>query len=163
MSAILSPCGAYRVRLERDLGRSGPVAAVLGVNPSTADATVNDATIRKDIGFGARLGWGRLIKGNLFAYRATDVRELRTASDPVGPDNLDHLCRIMLDADVVVAAWGPTAKLPPHLRDQWRVVAGLADALGRPLHCFGTAQDGQPRHTLMLAYDTPLTPWTRPA
>lgn len=35
-------------------------------------------------------------------------------------------------------------------------------AAGRPLYCFGVAKDGQPRHTLMLAYDTPLVPWRAP-
>lgn len=116
MSAIISPCGLYRTRLERDLGRPGPIVAILGVNPSTADATTNDATIRKDIGFGARHGWGRLIKGNKFAYRATDVKVLRSVADPVGPDNDAHLEAIMRDADIVIAAWGPLSKLPTPLR-----------------------------------------------
>lgn len=161
-SAIISPCGLYRVRLERDLGRAGPAVAILGVNPSTADAEKNDATIRKDMGFGARHGWGRLIKGNKFAFRATDVKALRAAADPVGPDNDQHLEQIMRDADLIIAAWGPLSKLPDRLRTRWRRVVAIADAVGKPLHCFGTAQDGQPRHTLMLSYDTPLTEWSHP-
>jgi hypothetical protein len=161
-SAILSDDGVYRWRLERGLGRIGPTAALIGVNPSTADAAINDQTIRKDMGFGARLGWGRIIKGNKFGYRATDVTELRRAHDPIGPDNDAHLRQIMADADIVVACWGPLAKLPPHLRRRWYKVCRIADEVGRQLWCFGTAQDGQPRHTLMLAYDTPLMPWTRP-
>ena len=163
MSAIISDCGLYRVRLERDLGRSGPVVAILGVNPSTADATVNDATIRKDIGFGARHGWGRLIKGNKFAYRATDVKVLRSVADPVGPDNDAHLEAIMRDADIVIAAWGPLSKLPTPLRRRWKDVVAIADRVGVRLKCFGTAKDGQPRHTLMLPYGTPLVDWKLPA
>lgn len=162
MSAIFSACGTWRYRLERDLGRAGPTVAILGVNPSTAGAEVNDQTIRKDIGFGARHGWGRLIKGNLFAFCATDVKRLRTAPDPVGPDNDLHLTAIMHDADTVIAAWGPRAKLPPHLRPRYHKVARIADDAGKPLMCFGVAQDGHPRHTLMLAYDTPLVAWARP-
>ena len=84
------------------------------------------------------------------------------AGDPVGTENDDHLERIMRDADIVVAAWGPLAKLPPHLRSRWREVVTIADRTGKRLHCFGTARDGQPRHTLMLAYDTPLLPWSIP-
>lgn len=163
MSAIFSDCGLFRYRLERELGRSGPVAAMFGVNPSTADAEKNDQTIRKDIGFGARHGWGRLIKGNKFAYRSTDIRGLRTAADARGPLNDHHLEQIMADADVHIAAWGPLAKLPPHLRKRWRTVAAIADRLGVELMCFGTAQDGQPLHTLVLAYDTPLIRWRPPA
>jgi hypothetical protein len=64
LSAIFSECGLFRYRLERDLERSGPVVAILGVNPSTADAEKNDQTIRKDIGFGRLLGWSRIIKAN---------------------------------------------------------------------------------------------------
>lgn len=161
-SAILSPCELFRYRLERATATAGIVAAILGVNPSTADAKIDDATIRKDMGFAARLGWRRIIKGNKFAFRATDVHILRYAADPIGPENDAHLEQIMRDADVVVAAWGPLAKLPVQLRPRWRAVAAIADRVGKPLLCFGTCQDGQPRHTLMLAYDTPLIEWSRP-
>jgi hypothetical protein len=138
---------------------------VLGVNPSTADETLDDPTIRKDKGFAARLECSRLIKGNLFGFRATDIRDLRkmTEAHATGPENDAHLLQIMAEADLVVAAWGPTSKLPPQLRRRWYKVARLADEAGKPLWCWGTAKDGQPRHTLMLAYDTPLARWERPA
>jgi hypothetical protein len=157
-SAILSVCELYRWRLERVIG-DGPTAAILGVNPSTADAEIDDQTIRKDMGFARRLGWGRIIKGNKFAFRAKDVRALRTAADPIGAENDAHLEAIMRGADVVVAAWGPLAKLPPNLRGRWKAVVAIAERVGKPLMCWGTAQDGQPRHPLVLAYDTPLEPW----
>lgn len=163
MSAIFSPCETWRYRLERDLGRDGPTVALFGVNPSTAGVVVNDATIRKDIGFGQRHGWGRIIKGNKFAFRSTDIKGLRTAPDPVGPENDAHLEQIMRDADLHIACWGPKAKLPRELRMRWRKVVRIADRVGCKLLCFGTANDGQPLHTLMLAYDTPLVPWEQPA
>lgn len=163
MSAIFSDCGFYRYRLERDLGHDGPVAALFGVNPSKAGAEANDQTIRKDIGFAHRHGWGRIIKANKFAWIDTNVKGLRAARDPVGPENDAHLEQIMRDADVLVACWGPLAKLPSVLRRRWYKVARIADAVGKPLMCLGTANDGHPRHTLTLAYDTPLTEWKRPA
>lgn len=162
MSAVLSPCDLFRYRLERDLGGPGPVVAILGVNPSIADATVNDQTIRKDIGFGRSLGWSRIIKGNKFAYRATDVRALRTARDPIGPENDAHLEQIMRDADLVVAAWGPLSKLDQSMRRRWTTVAVMADRVGKPLQCFGTAKDGHPLHTLTLPYAATLRPWRAP-
>lgn len=161
-SAIISPCGLFRYRLEREIADKGIIAAILGVNPSKADAEIDDQTIRKDCGFGRRLGWRKIIKGNKFAFRATDVDELRTAVDPIGPLNASHLWRIMADADIVIAAWGPLTKLPRSLRPHWLSVVAIAQQLKKPLHCFGTAQDGQPRHTLMLAYDTPLVLWEPP-
>lgn len=165
MSAILSPCGTYRYRLERDLGGllAGPTLAWIMVNPSTADAETDDATIRKVLGFSRRLGAGRVIVGNLFAFRATDIKALRSAADPIGPSGGDHFRRIMDDADTVIVAWGPCAKLPAWLRLRWLEIAGYASARGIPLHCLGTAQDGHPLHPLMLGYDRPLVPWSPPA
>lgn len=162
-SAVISDCGLYRYRLERDLGRFGNTTlAFIMVNPSTADASVDDATIRKCIGFCERNGFGRMIVGNKFAFRATEVKRLRSTPDPIGPENDAHLGRIMNDADMIAVAWGPLTKLPDRLRTRWRTITAIAKTLGKTLHCFGTAQDGHPRHPLMLAYDTPLTEWKRP-
>jgi hypothetical protein len=150
------------MRLERELASEGIAVAIIGVNPSTADADTDDQTIRKDMGFGRRLGWRKIIKGNKFAFRATDVKALRTAPDPIGPENDAHLAQIMRDADIVIAAWGPLAKLPVRLRSRWRAVVKIARSAGKPMYCFGRANDDHPRHTLMLPYDTPLTQWTPP-
>lgn len=162
-SAIISDCGLYRYRLERHgLAGSGAVAWIM-VNPSTADADQDDATIRKVIGFTNRLGGGWAVVGNKFAYRATDISALKTVRDARGPENNAHLERIMGDAPTVIVAWGPLAKLPKHLRNRWRTICDVADRAGVRLMCLGTAQDGHPRHPLMLAYDTPLIEWKRPA
>ena len=161
VGAIISSCGLYRYRLERDFYRPGPIAAVFMVNPSTANATENDATIRRLLGFGARLGWHSLIVGNVFAYRATDVNRLAyEAIDPRGPDNEQHIRKIMRDADIHIAAWGPTSKLPRHLRSDWRMIASCADDEGYDLRCWGVAKDGHPRHPLMLPYESELRPWS---
>lgn len=152
----MSACGSYRYRLERGSGETA--TAIVMVNPSTADATQDDATIRKLRGFGERNGWGRIIVGNLFAYRATDVRELARVADPVGPANDDYLAHIVRHADRVVVAWGPLAKLPSPLRGRWRQVCRLFGP--RPVFSIGvSANDGQPKHPLMLPYDSPLIPW----
>lgn len=164
MSAIISPCGTYRYRLERPDVFGDFNTAVIMVNPSTADATTDDATIRKLIGFRNRYSWGNLIVGNLFAYRATDVRELATADDPIGPDNGYRLTEIFLDAQQVVFAWGPTAKLPKRLRDQWRDVESLASKMHcHPMSIGAPAKDGQPCHPLMLPYSRELQAWSAPA
>ena len=164
-SAEISVCGSYRYRLER-LTQAQHAArktmAVVMVNPSTANAVVDDATIRKVQGFALRHGAHRVIVGNLFAFRATDIKALRTAADPIGPDNDRHLEQILRDADLHIVAWGPLAKLPPHLRNRWHEVFAIADRVGCSLHCLGTARDGQPRHPLMLSYETSLDPWHPP-
>ncbi|PXW76463.1 hypothetical protein C7451_105238 [Blastomonas natatoria] len=159
MSAVLSPCENYRYRLERNVSMFGPVAAVIMVNPSTADAEVDDATIRRVVGFGKRLGWSKVIVGNVFAYRATDIRHLARASDPVGPDNAMHLREILEAAEVTIVAWGTLSKLPVGLREQWRIVSETAESLTVPLKCFGVTKDGHPRHPLMISYQTALEDW----
>lgn len=165
MSAVFSDCGLYRLELRRDVDPllSGSTAALCGVNPSMAGAEANDQTIRKDIGFARLHGWSCIIKINKFAHVATDVRELASCADPVGPDNDRYIEAAFREADIIVPCWGPLTKLPKRLRNRWREIAAIADRLGKPMMCFGTANDGQPRHTLMLAYATPLIPWERPA
>jgi hypothetical protein len=159
-SAVISPCGKYRYRLERQCEGEGATAIIM-VNPSTADAETDDATIRKLIGFGNRHKWGRIIVGNLFAYRATDVRELGRVDDPVGrPENWQHVTAMMGEADRIIAAWGPVSKQPRHLRETWRDVPHRARQWGKGLFSIGApAKCGHPRHPLMLAYAEPILPW----
>lgn len=162
-TAVISDCGRYRYRLERD-GYGLDKTAVIMVNPSTADAERDDATIRKLLGFGRRNAWGRIIVGNLFAYRATDVRELATADDPVGPDNDAHLRRIVGDCVEVIYAWGPVSKVPARLRSRWQDVDAIVRTAGHRPRCIGLpAKCGHPRHPLMLAYAEPILAWVPPA
>lgn len=158
-SAVMSPCGRYRYRLERDGPGEGRTLVIM-VNPSTADAEQDDATIRKLKGFGARNGWGRIMVGNLFAYRATDVRELSKVANPIGEDNDAHLRQMMDEADRVVFAWGPVTKVAPNWRYRWRNVRDVALMAGKqPLSIGEPAKCGHPKHPLMLAYDSPIIEW----
>lgn len=162
MAAVISSCGEYRYRLERTIGMFGPVAAVIMVNPSTADAQVDDATIRRVVGFGKRFGWSRVIVGNVFAFRSTDIGRLALTIDPVGPKNSVHLRSIFQEADVAIAAWGRLGKLPQPLRHEWRNVCAIADGLGSDFKCLGLTKDGQPKHPLMLSYRSELVDWEKP-
>lgn len=150
--AYLSDDRRYRYWLLRVWDESLPVMANFGVNPSTADENANDPTIRKDIGFATRLGFGGLLKLNVCAYRATDPRQLRKAFDPDGKENLPgHLQEYMSQhsATTVVFAWGKNGNY------FWgrcqRIIEAFPDAM-----CFGKNPDGTPRHTLMLPYTTKL-------
>lgn len=132
------------------------------VNPSTADAEIDDATIRRVIGFGKRFGWSQVVVGNVFAFRATDIGELALVEDPVGPENSAHLNAIIDQVDIIVVAWGTLAKLPGPLRNEWRNFAELAESAGKCLQCLGRTADGQPRHPLMLSYESALVGWQAP-
>jgi hypothetical protein len=163
MSAILSSCLQYRYRLDRIVGGSGPVYAFFGINPSTADATVDDATVCKWRGFVIRWGGSRFVVGNVFAFRSTDVRVLASAVDPVGPDNFTHIMRIGFEADVLVPCWGARGKLPRALRPRLDDMLDILHGFRKPVMSFGLSQGGDPLHPLMLGYATPLIAIPAPA
>lgn len=160
MSAVISPCGVYRYRLERTIGlQQGPVYAYFGVNGSTATATEDDHTVRKWIGFTKVFGGSRFVVGNVFGYRATDVRELAAAMDPIGPDNALHLEEIIREADVLVPCWGSRTKLPKQLHLHLDNLMEQLVQSGKPVMTFGLTNAGDPKHPLTLGYDTPLVEW----
>ncbi len=163
MSAILSPCGLYRYRLERTVAMEGPVYAFFGINPSTADAMADDATVRKWIGFAKRWGASRFVVGNVWPLRATDVRLLSTATRwlDIGRENQRHILAMAAEADVLVPCWGDRAKVPKVMHNELDELLGLLTRTGKPVMHFGLTKGGDPKHPLMLGYDTPLTLWSK--
>ncbi|WP_408635252.1 DUF1643 domain-containing protein [Novosphingobium kunmingense] len=133
------------------------------VNPSTADEQNDDQTIRMVRRFGQRHGYGKILIGNIFAFRSRDIKALQTAIDPVGPDNDSHLERIMQEADRCYAAWGTENKLPMELRGRWRQVADMAEGLECELFCLDHLAGDHPRHPQILKYADPDLAWRRPA
>src|SRR5262249_54294569 len=86
-NAVISDCGKYRYVLTRQTGAEVRSATFVMLNPSTADATLDDPTIRKCIGFAKNWRCGRLVVLNLFAFRATDPEVMKAEADAVGPEN----------------------------------------------------------------------------
>lgn len=159
--AVYSPCTRYRYRLERIIG-AGPVLGIVMTNPSRATEEWDDPTIASVQRLCARLGFGRAIIGNLFAWRTPDVADLARVADPIGPDNDRHLEAIAGEADTIVVAWGAAAKLPRGHADRWRDVARLLEGAGKPLHCLTHIKGDHPRHPQILIHETPLPLWRRP-
>lgn len=145
-SARFSACRQYRYELWRRWD-DRPYALFVGLNPSTADETEDDPTIRRCIRFAADWGFGGLCMANLFALRATDPRVMLAHPEPIGPDNDATLCRLAVDAGIVVAAWGAHGA---H-RDRGREVLKM---LALDVCCLGQTKAGQPKHPLYLRADT---------
>jgi hypothetical protein len=160
MSAVLSKCNKYRYKLYRevDLFKEKTIA-YFGINPSTADATIDDATVKKWRGFTERNNGKRFIVGNVFAYRATDVSELSKTSEPIGIENPKYLAEIIAEADVLVPCWGSRNKIPKHLRGELDNFMELLKQSGKPIFCLGKTLSGDPKHPLMLGYSTQLVEW----
>lgn len=149
--AVFSACRTWRYTLTREVGTSETTLMVIGLNPSTADETQDDPTIRRCIGFARSWGAGRLVMTNLFAFRATDPDEMMRASDPVGPDNDEHLCREALAADLILAAWGAGGSYM-YRDSKVRLMLGA-----RPMSALGFTKSGAPRHPLYVPAATQPT------
>lgn len=152
-SAVLSTCGSYRYALFRIWDPDKPLMMFVGLNPSTADAYVDDKTTTRCIGFARDCGYGGLILANLYAWRATKPRKLLEASDPVGAKNDAWLRQLRQHAGVVIAAWGAWPGPDPHRPAQ------AMDLIGG-LHVLGLTAKGDPRHPLYMPKTARPTRWT---
>lgn len=151
-SAILSPCGTYRYELRRTWDERSPVGWIM-LNPSTADADVDDATIRKCMAYARAWGHGGIVVRNLYALRSTDPRALKTHPNPVGPDNARHLLRAAGEV-YTVCAWGNNAD-PHHVTEYVRTfLTQMAD-----LRALAVTKLGQPQHPLYLRGDLRPFAW----
>ena len=164
MSAVISECAQYRFRLDRQVAplRITKPVLFIGINPSTADAEENDATIRKMIGFTSRWGYSDLMVGNIFPYRATDVRELASIPHGTGTGaltNRDHLNAMIDECAFIVPCWGNANKVPGHLRPYIHMVRTMIRLSQKPVRIFGLTRSGDPMHPLMLPYSTTLKEW----
>lgn len=145
---IFSECRKYRYTLWREwpddmFDRHDNYLMVIGLNPSTADETQDDPTIRRCIGFAKRWGFGALCMTNLFAWRDTSPKAMKVATDPVGVMNDHWLSEYAKGAGFILAAWGNHGS---HL--------GRADVVTKlipNLHCLGKNKDGSPKHPLYLS------------
>lgn len=158
-SASLSLCGKYRYSLGRRWDRALPMLVFIMLNPSTADARVDDATIRRCVAFAKRDNYGAVLVHNLFALRATKPKALWLSPDPIGPDNDLHLSKLAGWAGTIVCAWG-VQQHPKFMERARHVVHNLrASPAVERLHCLGTTKEGHPRHPLYLSKETEIEEW----
>lgn len=149
MSATISKCGRYRYDLGRDTGEGKGSILWIMLNPSTADAELDDPTIRKVVGFSRRWGFRHVKVVNLFALRATDPRELK-AEDALDAENIRALLAETYPTvghGQIVFAWGGGLK---HSKSEW--VADYVARLYPEAICLGVNGDGTPKHPLYIPY-----------
>lgn len=185
-AATISPCGRYRYTLSRSWDAQGSLLALtltdfpstvaalqivrkiiwICLNPSDADATNDDPTVRKLIGFSSRFDATALVILNLFAYRTPyPVALLEAAAagtDIIGPENDNHLKYILGAPDVldgtsqVFFAWG---SLPGQLKKLAESRISLVSSLVANPVCLRKTKDSQPWHPLYVPYDVKPIPW----
>ncbi len=151
-SAIISNCKLYRYYLERIWNTKKASVMFIMLNPSTADGTNDDPTIRRCIKFAAGWGYGGLIVTNLFAYRTTNPKKLLLVDDPIGPKNNEYIELGHNEAITTIAAWGTKGQI---LNRNKEVIEQLAD-----LDCIGITQNNHPNHPLYMKADSKLFMYT---
>lgn len=141
--AEFSPCGKYRYKLWRIWDTTLPKAMCIGLNPSTANADKNDATINNLIGMLTKLGYGGFYMMNLFAFISSNPKDLLTCSNPLG-DNENKLKEVEAICNDVILCWGNFKKAEER---RIEVAANYPNA-----KCFGFNKNGTPMHPRALTY-----------
>lgn len=140
--------GTHRYQLWRIWNSSKPLVLFIMLNPSTADASKNDPTVRRLIRFAMDHGYGGFYVGNLFSYISpypTDLLHLNP---------LDYQCsandKILADmaekTKDVVFAWGNNAAIGWFKDRNDAIVKKFPNAL-----CFELSSIGMPKHPLYLS------------
>jgi hypothetical protein len=131
----------YRYALYREWDQNKPLVMFIGLNPSTANETESDPTIRRVIRFAKDWGYGGLYMMNLFALVSPDPTVLIGAVDAVA-DNDYYLQMKAVECEMICFVWGafPEAK---------QRAAYIASRF-KGAYCMGKTKDGHPKHPLYL-------------
>ena len=153
--AIYSDCEAYRYELTRVWNAEGDRVLFVMLNPSTATEVQNDPTVERCERRARTLGYGAFRVCNIFAYRATDPRNMRAQPDPVGPMNDAAITQAADWADAIICAWGTHGE---HLNRGPQVEA-LLRTQPKPLTHLGLSKAGHPKHPLYIGYHVQPIVW----
>lgn len=137
----------YRYALRRRWEIELPKICFVMLNPSTADEIQDDPSVRRCIAYAKRWGFGSLTVANIFAWRSTDPKVLRTVEDPVGPENDAAIMAAVEDSDLTVMAWGNHGL---YLQRGERVFKMLENA-GRDAYALTLTSAWEPAHPLYLS------------
>ena len=169
-SAIIDETGQYRYQLVREWEPADPRVLWIMLNPSTADGTEDDPTIRRCVGFAKAWGFGSIEVVNLFAFRATEPDDLmallRYGGDAIGPENDDHILEAAEACGIIIGAWGAHKSA-----GAWDLADGRAASVcrllsRRDINCLRITASGHPSHPLYLPGNLtpiPLNPHARMA
>jgi len=156
--ALLDKTGTYRYALWREWDGELPPVLWVMLNPSTADADVDDATIRKCVTLSKQFGYGCLAVANLFSFRATDPKNLHEfckQGDPIGPHTDSFLSEMNIPGLDVICAWG--SNIPKQFSDRPRQVLDLL--VKANTFALRLSKDGHPWHPLYLPSSIKPMPW----
>lgn len=153
-NAVISDCQKYRYFLSRVWDDNLPRVLFIMLNPSTADANKDDATIRRCKGYTKAWGYGGFYVINLFAFRSPEPTDLLKEADPIGPENEMWFRRASSVATLIVCAWGNgpvVSKIQKSLFPEYKPLRWVD--FQKPVHYLELSKDGTPKHPLYLSKD----------
>lgn len=153
-AAWFSPCMQYRYGLYREIpGGESRTMAVIACNPSTADHEQGDPTVTRCINRAKEMGFGGFEMLNIFAWRATDPKDMRRAIEPIGLENDEFIRHTVNQCDMVICAWGTHGKY----KDRGDAVLKLLKDVD--LYALKITKSGHPQHPLYISNKTKPVLW----
>ena len=111
--AVISNCDKYRYELHREWDKDKGKVLFIMLNPSTADGNEDDLTTIRCINFAKKWGYGGLMIGNIYPFRAKRPKDLRKWIRDYKYNskyhkfyNQDRVIEMAEQADLIVCAWG---------------------------------------------------------
>jgi hypothetical protein len=142
--AIIDTTEKYRYSLWRIWDDNLPRVTFVMLNPSTADASKDDPTIRRCINFAKDWGFGSLEVVNLFSYRATNPKELFITEEAVGAENDFYIVQAILRSEKIIVAWGTKG----YYLDRNKQVLELLKLY--KVYALSLSNEGHPKHPLYI-------------
>lgn len=143
--AIFSEDGKYRYALWRSWSQYRKPLMFIGLNPSTANGTMNDPTITRLMARADQEGFGGLLAGNLYALVSSNPSVLLGEGDTIGPETDDYLLKMIGMTGRVLCAWGSFSAAKDRAEEVIKLVV-------EP-YCLGINAGGAPKHPLYIPYD----------
>ena len=141
-TAEFSPCRIWRYQLKRQWQEGDRFVSFIGLNPSTADESKNDPTVTRCVNYATEWGYDGMFMLNIFAYRATDPKDMKAFQSPIGEYNDAWLKKTVKESEVAIACWGTHGS---YMNRGKAVVSMIPD-----LKCLKITKAGHPSHPLYL-------------
>lgn len=144
----------YRYALWRIWDKSKPLVMFIGLNPSTANETDNDPTIKSVCRIAKNNGYGGVYMMNCFPIVSTDpsaVKDFEERDEPEDLENMRWLLDVSKKCSDVVFAWGNFKE----------VVNRAASLTGyfKNAKVLAVNKNGSPKHPLYCKSDSKFIPY----